>query len=139
MNFKDKLTNNLYNYIIIVNNYKPFFFRGEAMRKITNINSDWEFTINRKTETVNLPHTWNAVDGQSQRDCLRGTGVYTKTLPKYENEGVSGTHFALLDKSRTGIYITSTTAIRRPASAKRAQCMRCIRSSASLRRVSARQ
>ena len=188
MNFKDKLTNNLYNYIIIMNNYKQFLFRGDSMRKTTNINSDWEFTINRKTETVNLPHTWNAVDGQSQRDYLRGTGVYTKTLPKYENcggvyleisaantkcrvylndiflgehingysmfrfeitpyltfdenilkiyvdnshdeflypqtadftfygglyrdvnliEGVSGTHFALLDKSRTGIYITS--------------------------------
>ncbi len=58
------------------------------MRKVLNINQDWKFykdtdDINIKTdgEEVNLPHTWNAHDGQDGgNDYFRGKCVYKKTL-----------------------------------------------------------
>ncbi len=51
------------------------------MRKITNINNDWLFTIDGKTQNINLPHTWNAFDGQDgSNGYLRTKGVYTKEL-----------------------------------------------------------
>ena len=49
------------------------------MRNIINLNSDWTFTKEGKTEKVNLPHTWNAVDGQTgPQSYYRGTCVYEK-------------------------------------------------------------
>lgn len=54
------------------------------MRKITNINKDWTFTLNSESCTVDLPHTWNGIDGQSDRDYYRGIGVYEKALPYYD-------------------------------------------------------
>ena len=54
------------------------------MRKVTGINKGWTFTLGSNTQTVDLPHTWNGVDGQSVRDYYRGKGVYEKTLPKYD-------------------------------------------------------
>lgn len=156
------------------------------MRTVLNFNKDWTFTLNGKSKKTDLPHTWNAKDGQTSRDYVRGRGVYTKIFPSYpgnvfieingantranvyingeyvgshtngygmfrfeltdkltESEnlidisvdnspdefsypqtadftfygglyrdvklicGVSDTHFALLDKSRTGLYITA--------------------------------
>ena len=58
------------------------------MREITNINKEWSFfkntdDINIKCggETVNLPHTWNAVDGQDGgNDYFRGKCVYKKNV-----------------------------------------------------------
>ena len=38
------------------------------MRKITSLNPDWQFTNKYRTETVYLPHTWNAKDGQDGGD-----------------------------------------------------------------------
>ena len=56
------------------------------MRKITNINKDWLFTINGETQTVNIPHTWNAFDGQDGTDgYLRARGVYAKELQPSDN------------------------------------------------------
>ena len=53
------------------------------MRQILNINSDWLFTKEGAEEKVNLPHSWNAVDGQDGgADYYRGTCRYTKTLKK---------------------------------------------------------
>ena len=53
------------------------------MRTILNINSDWLFTKEGAEEKVNLPHSWNAVDGQDGgADYYRGTCRYTKTLKK---------------------------------------------------------
>ncbi|MCD8069200.1 MAG: glycoside hydrolase family 2 protein, partial [Lachnospiraceae bacterium] len=48
------------------------------MRRIININRDWQFTgPSGETETVDLPHTWNAVDGQDGgNDYARGEFVY---------------------------------------------------------------
>lgn len=55
------------------------------MRKITNINKDWNFIKDGKTETVSLPHTWNAFDGQGGSDSYyRGRCVYEKTISDFE-------------------------------------------------------
>lgn len=62
------------------------------MRKIINFNSKWAFTKNAdeipntmpdKWDFVNLPHTWNAIDGQDGgNDYYRGTCYYAKELDK---------------------------------------------------------
>ncbi len=64
------------------------------MREILNLNRKWSFT--KKPETlpenqpkdwcfVNLPHTWNAIDGQDGgNDYYRGKGLYVKELMKHE-------------------------------------------------------
>lgn len=53
------------------------------MRTVLNLNKDWTFTKEGNAEKVNLPHTWNAVDGQDGgADYYRGTCRYTKTVQK---------------------------------------------------------
>ena len=53
------------------------------MREIRNINSDWLFSKNNNNfDLINLPHTWNAIDGQSASDYYRGACTYTKTFSK---------------------------------------------------------
>ena len=63
------------------------------MREIISLNQNWVF--NKQTEipaalpadweAVNLPHSWNAIDGQDGgNDYFRGTAVYAKTLNKSE-------------------------------------------------------
>ena len=59
------------------------------MRNIININNNWIFVKDtndikiREGETVNLPHSWNAVDGQDGgNDYFRGSCLYVKTLNK---------------------------------------------------------
>ena len=56
------------------------------MRYQQCINEDWRFSKDQTTwETVNLPHTWNARDGQDGgNDYYRGTCVYRKTIPAPE-------------------------------------------------------
>jgi len=51
---------------------------GCAMREITKIMKGWEFTgPDGTTTTVDLPHTWNARDGQDGgNDYWRGTCIY---------------------------------------------------------------
>jgi len=62
------------------------------MRKILNFNSKWAFT-KQATEIpaalpmdwvwVNLPHSWNAIDGQDgDNDYFRGTGYYAKSFAR---------------------------------------------------------
>ena len=58
------------------------------MRKIININSGWDFTKENRTDTVNLPHTWNAVDGQSDKNYYRGKCSYRKTIQRYDGNVV---------------------------------------------------
>ncbi len=57
------------------------------MREIVNLNKDWLFVKGtndvsvREGECVQLPHSWNAVDGQDGgNDYFRGDAVYVKTL-----------------------------------------------------------
>ncbi len=54
------------------------------MRTILNLNKNWLFKKpSEDAVTVDLPHSWNAVDGQDGgADYFRGTCRYTKTLKK---------------------------------------------------------
>ena len=59
------------------------------MRNIINLNKDWLFVKDStditvcQGENVNLPHSWNAIDGQDGgNDYFRGHCVYRKTLKK---------------------------------------------------------
>ncbi|MBR6595308.1 MAG: glycoside hydrolase family 2 protein [Oscillospiraceae bacterium] len=64
------------------------------MRRIVNINRKWAFTkfateapmaIDSRWDFVNLPHTWNALDGQDgDNDYFRGTGWYAKEIDRDE-------------------------------------------------------
>ncbi len=64
------------------------------MRTIVNFNAKWAFTkmateipteISAKWDFVNLPHSWNAIDGQDGgNDFYRGTGYYAKKLDKMD-------------------------------------------------------
>ena len=64
------------------------------MRQIVNFNAKWAFT-KQATELpavmpldwnfVNLPHSWNAIDGQDgENDYFRGTAYYAKPIVKAE-------------------------------------------------------
>jgi len=51
------------------------------MRKTISINQNWQFEKNGHIETVSLPHTWNAKDGQDGGDdYYRGTCTYEQIL-----------------------------------------------------------
>lgn len=51
------------------------------MRNIVNINENWEFTKNGETVCVNIPHTWNGIDGQDGgNDYYRGVCTYSKKI-----------------------------------------------------------
>ncbi len=62
------------------------------MRQILNLNRKWAFTkmadaipqtMPEKWDIVNVPHSWNAIDGQDgDNDYFRGTAYYAKTLNK---------------------------------------------------------
>ena len=62
------------------------------MRKIISLNRKWAFTkqadalpqaMPEKWDFVNVPHSWNAIDGQDgDNDYYRGIGYYAKTLNK---------------------------------------------------------
>ena len=62
------------------------------MRQVINLNSKWAFTKNTdsipvtlpdKWDFVNLPHSWNAIDGQDgDADYYRGVCYYAKKLLK---------------------------------------------------------
>ncbi len=63
------------------------------MSEIISLNENWTLSFpkgDHATEQVNLPHTWNAVDGNDGNGSyLRTTGVYTRTFtaPKQPREG----------------------------------------------------
>ena len=62
------------------------------MREIISLNRKWAFSkmataipeaIDNKWDFVNLPHSWNAIDGQDgDNDYFRGTAYYAKTINK---------------------------------------------------------
>ncbi len=64
----------------------------DKMRKIISLNEGWQFSKdctatahNDSVVSVNLPHTWNATDGQDGgNDYFRGSCLYTKKLVKAE-------------------------------------------------------
>ncbi len=64
------------------------------MRTVIDFNYRWAFTkmatelptaIDRKWDFVNLPHCWNAIDGQDgSNDYYRGTAYYAKSFEKID-------------------------------------------------------
>ncbi len=64
------------------------------MRQIINLNQKWAFSkeatavpteVSNKWNFVNLPHTWNNIDGQDGGgDYYRGTGYYAKNVSKMD-------------------------------------------------------
>ena len=62
------------------------------MRRLISLNEGWQFSKdcatpvhNESATNVNLPHTWNATDGQDGgNDYFRGSCLYTKKLVKSE-------------------------------------------------------
>jgi len=64
------------------------------LRTIINLNAKWAFSklatavpteIDKKWDFVNLPHSWNAIDGQDgDSDYYRGTAYYAKKLSKLD-------------------------------------------------------
>ena len=58
------------------------------MRKAELFNTGWTFIKDGKSETVDLPHTWNAEDGtDGGNDYWRGTCTYTKSFPRPDTDG----------------------------------------------------
>ena len=64
------------------------------MRQIYNFNTKWGFskealeaptTMPERWNWVNIPHTWNNIDGQDGgNDLYRGTAFYAKELEKMD-------------------------------------------------------
>ncbi len=64
------------------------------MRQIINLNRKWAFSkeatavpteVSDRWNFVNLPHTWNAIDGQDgNADYYRGTAYYVKSIDKVD-------------------------------------------------------
>ncbi|MBR5294790.1 MAG: glycoside hydrolase family 2 protein, partial [Oscillospiraceae bacterium] len=56
------------------------------MRHILSLNEAWQFRKeNQEPELLNLPHTWNAIDGMDGGgDYWRGKGIYEKVLTRAE-------------------------------------------------------
>lgn len=53
------------------------------MRNTVNINKNWTFIKENESNTVDLPHTWNGIDGQDGgNDYYRGVCTYEKELSK---------------------------------------------------------
>ena len=53
------------------------------MRNIKNVNENWVFVKENEKSTVNLPHTWNGIDGQDGgNDYYRGKCTYIKEIAK---------------------------------------------------------
>lgn len=53
------------------------------MRNIKNINENWVFVKENEKSMVNLPHTWNGIDGQDGgNDYYRGKCTYIKEIAK---------------------------------------------------------
>ena len=71
------------------------------MKEIISLNNDWLFFYGKadcntdfesiNTEKVNLPHTWNNLDGQDGgNDYKRGTGWYLKKITVKKEDGPRG-------------------------------------------------
>ena len=59
------------------------------LRKTISLMKDWMFTQEGKKRLVDLPHTWNALDGQDGgNNYLRGTCIYETKVskPEYNDE-----------------------------------------------------
>ncbi len=87
------------------------------MRQIISLNEGWKFAKNcseinfaGEFETINLPHTWNAVDGtDGGNDYFRGTCLYSKTLEKSSLKSADKYYLEFLGaNSSCEVYINET-------------------------------
>ncbi len=80
------------------------------MRKVININENWNFIKDGITENINLPHTWNSLDGQGAEETYdRGRYVYEKIIPRYDGRvylEINGAN-TVAEVFINGIYIGS--------------------------------
>lgn len=86
------------------------------MRKIINVNSEWLFTkdavaeggtITQNYSVINVPHTWNAFDGQDGgNDYYRGVCVYQKTFSAPKTDGKVFIEFKGVNSSAR-VYLNS--------------------------------
>ncbi len=85
------------------------------MRKEQIINDNWTFTMPNKTpEEVNIPHTWNAKDGQDGgNDYFRGTCIYEKIMeiPEFDDDRQVYLQFDGVNSSAT-VTLNDTVLIR---------------------------
>ena len=57
------------------------------MKKIELFNTGWTFRKKDEKQIVDLPHTWNALDGQGAAPTYyRGVCTYTKIISKYPGQ-----------------------------------------------------
>ena len=75
------------------------------MKIVKLINENWLFTKEGQSENVNVPHCWNAIDGQNQPNYYRGKCSYVKTL-----EGLSGVSIIRIEgaNSVSSVYANGT-------------------------------
>ena len=80
------------------------------MRKINNINEGWDFTKDGVTQKINLPHTWNNVDGQGGAETYdRCRCVYERSIPRFDGRvylEINGAN-TVAEVFINGIYIGS--------------------------------
>lgn len=89
------------------------------MRKIYDFSRKWAFgkdergippTIPKSWDFVNLPHTWNAIDGQDGgNDYFRGTCLYAKELSRHELPSAERYYLEILGaNSSADVYLNGT-------------------------------
>ena len=83
------------------------------MRKITNINQGWDFIKDGIAEKVDLPHTWNAIDGQDGgNDYYRGSCYYTKKLALADCKDAEQIYIEFEGaNSSADVYVNGTLAV----------------------------
>ena len=84
------------------------------MRRVININENWKFVKNvseintsEECEVINLPHTWNNIDGQDGgNDYFRGTCYYVKQF-KLSDLPESAKHYLEINgaNSSSDVYL----------------------------------
>jgi beta-galactosidase len=96
------------------------------LRQILNLNSQWVFSktatavpaeLDTTWEAINLPHTWNAVDGQDGgNDYFRGTCCYAKRLTKVELPAAEKYYLQIQGaNSSADVYLNGTTMAATPS------------------------
>lgn len=72
------------------------------MKKILSLNKDWVFCKEGEFTDVDLPHTWNADDGQTDKNYYRGKCTYSRILPDVAGNVILEINGA---NTKCGVYI----------------------------------
>lgn len=84
------------------------------MRQTISLNQKWAFTkqasalpaaMPENWYWVNLPHSWNAIDGQdSGGDYFRGTAYYAKTMEKIDRPATDRYYLEVMGANSTAVF-----------------------------------